>query len=51
MLDLESYNLHSHQAVNLDVFGFALDEGAMAQLDGCEEGLVTGWDPVAHDPV
>ncbi|KAG2437733.1 hypothetical protein HYH02_011110 [Chlamydomonas schloesseri] len=39
------------QAANLDVFGFQLDEAAMAVLDGCEEGLITGWDPVAHDPV
>ncbi len=39
------------QAANLDVYGFTLDEQAVRQLDELEEGLVTGWDPVASDPV
>lgn len=30
---------------NLAVFDFALDAATMAELDGLEEGLVTGWDP------
>jgi diketogulonate reductase-like aldo/keto reductase len=30
---------------NAAVFDFTLDAGAMAALDGLEEGLVTGWDP------
>lgn len=30
---------------NAAVFDFALDADAMAALDRCEEGLVTGWDP------
>jgi diketogulonate reductase-like aldo/keto reductase len=30
---------------NLDVFGFALDAQAMADLDALEENLVTGWNP------
>jgi len=30
---------------NAALFDFALDAEAMAALDGCEEGLVTGWDP------
>jgi diketogulonate reductase-like aldo/keto reductase len=32
-------------AENAAVFDFALDADAMAQLDGLEEGLATGWDP------
>jgi len=32
-------------AENAAVFDFALDAAAMAQLDGLEEGLTTGWDP------
>jgi diketogulonate reductase-like aldo/keto reductase len=32
-------------AENGAVFDFALDERAMKELDGLEEGLVTGWDP------
>lgn len=32
-------------AENGALFDFALDDGAMAELDGLEEGLVTGWDP------
>ncbi|KAG2499444.1 hypothetical protein HYH03_002391 [Edaphochlamys debaryana] len=39
------------QASNLDVFSFSLSPEDVAALDGLEEGLVTGWDPVAHDPV
>ena len=27
------------------IFDFVLDAAAMAALDGCEEGLATGWDP------
>jgi diketogulonate reductase-like aldo/keto reductase len=30
---------------NAAIFDFALDAADMAALDGCEEGLVTGWDP------
>jgi diketogulonate reductase-like aldo/keto reductase len=30
---------------NAAVFDFVLDSAAMAALDGCEEGLATGWDP------
>ena len=30
---------------NAAIFDFVLDEESMAQLDGLEEGLVTGWDP------
>jgi diketogulonate reductase-like aldo/keto reductase len=32
-------------AENGAVFDFALDAAQMAQLDGLEEGLATGWDP------
>ena len=32
-------------AENGALFDFALDERAMSELDGLEEGLVTGWDP------
>ena len=34
------------QKTNLDVFGFELGEGDMSALDGLEEDLVTGWDPI-----
>jgi len=30
---------------NGELFDFTLDADAMAVLDGCEEGLATGWDP------
>jgi diketogulonate reductase-like aldo/keto reductase len=30
---------------NLRVFDFELDAASMRELDGLEEGLVTGWDP------
>jgi 2,5-diketo-D-gluconate reductase A len=30
---------------NVDVFDFALGETHMAELDGLDEGLTTGWDP------
>ncbi len=30
---------------NAAIFDFALDAAAMAALDACEEGFVTGWDP------
>jgi len=30
---------------NAALFDFTLDADAMAMLDGCEEGLATGWDP------
>jgi diketogulonate reductase-like aldo/keto reductase len=30
---------------NAAIFDFTLDTAAMAALDGCEESLVTGWDP------
>jgi diketogulonate reductase-like aldo/keto reductase len=32
-------------AENAALYDFALPEEAMAELDGLEEGLVTGWDP------
>jgi diketogulonate reductase-like aldo/keto reductase len=32
-------------AENGALFDFALDEPSMKELDGLEEGLVTGWDP------
>ncbi len=32
-------------AENAQIFDFALDERAMAELDALEEELVTGWDP------
>jgi diketogulonate reductase-like aldo/keto reductase len=32
-------------AENGNIFDFELDLDAMAQLDGLEEGLTTGWDP------
>jgi len=32
-------------AENGSLFDFVLDETAMKQLDGLEEGLTTGWDP------
>lgn len=32
-------------AENAALFDFALDDGSMVELDGLEEGLVTGWDP------
>lgn len=34
---------------NAAVFDFELDAASMAQLDGLEEGLVTGWDPATQD--
>ncbi|HEY4187098.1 MAG TPA: aldo/keto reductase [Polyangia bacterium] len=33
---------------NAALFDFTLDAAAMAALDGCEEGLVTGWDPAGQ---
>ena len=33
-------------AENADLFGFELPAAAMASLDGLEEGLATGWDPL-----
>lgn len=36
---------------NVDVFSFQLGSSDMATLDGLEERLVTGWDPVSRDPV
>ncbi|HET6146312.1 MAG TPA: aldo/keto reductase [Polyangia bacterium] len=30
---------------NAAIFDFELDADAMTALDGCEEGLATGWDP------
>lgn len=41
----------ARQKSNLDVFGTPLAQQDMDLLDGLEEGLVTGWDPVATDPV
>jgi diketogulonate reductase-like aldo/keto reductase len=34
---------------NAALFDFELDEAAMSQLNGLEEGLVTGWDPATQD--
>jgi diketogulonate reductase-like aldo/keto reductase len=39
------------QKSNVDVFGFELDADDMKALDGMEEGLVTGWDPIRDHPV
>eukprot|EP00195_Chlamydomonas_chlamydogama_P014418 CAMPEP_0202891642 /NCGR_PEP_ID=MMETSP1392-20130828/1651_1 /ASSEMBLY_ACC=CAM_ASM_000868 /TAXON_ID=225041 /ORGANISM="Chlamydomonas chlamydogama, Strain SAG 11-48b" /LENGTH=274 /DNA_ID=CAMNT_0049575457 /DNA_START=162 /DNA_END=986 /DNA_ORIENTATION=+ len=39
------------QAENLDVFGFSLSDADMQTLDGLEQDLVTGWDPIRNDPV
>lgn len=36
-------------AENATLFDFSLDVTAMRQLDGLEEGLVTGWDPATQD--
>jgi len=36
-------------AENATLFDFSLDDTAMRQLDGLEEGLVTGWDPATQD--
>jgi diketogulonate reductase-like aldo/keto reductase len=36
-------------AENAALFDFTLDDAAMAELDGLEEGLVTGWDPSTQD--
>jgi diketogulonate reductase-like aldo/keto reductase len=33
---------------NAGLFDFELDAAAMAQLDGLEEGLVTGWNPAGQ---
>jgi diketogulonate reductase-like aldo/keto reductase len=33
---------------NLAVFDFALSATDLGQLSGCEEGLITGWDPVSE---
>ena len=45
-------SVHSERmALNLDIFGFALTDEQMAALDGLERGFVTGWDPIAQDPV
>jgi diketogulonate reductase-like aldo/keto reductase len=33
---------------NAAIFDFSLDAADMTALDGCEEGLVTGWDPRTH---
>jgi diketogulonate reductase-like aldo/keto reductase len=35
-------------AENAALFDFALDEAAMALLDGLEAGLTTGWDPAGQ---
>jgi diketogulonate reductase-like aldo/keto reductase len=32
-------------AQNAAIFDFSLDAEAMAELDGLDEGLATGWDP------
>ena len=34
---------------NAAIFDFTLDAAAMAALDACEEGFVTGWDPRTQD--
>ena len=39
------------QAVNIDVFGFELDQQDMSDLDKLECHGVTGWDPISQDPV
>lgn len=35
-------------AENAALFDFELDAGSMKELDGLEEGLVTGWDPATQ---
>ena len=35
-------------AENARIFDFTLDAAAMRELDGLEEGLVTGWDPATQ---
>jgi diketogulonate reductase-like aldo/keto reductase len=39
------------QHQNLQAASVILSDGDIKQLDGLEEGLVTGWDPVTQDPV
>jgi diketogulonate reductase-like aldo/keto reductase len=34
---------------NADVNSFEIEEGDMRVLDGCDEGLVTDWDPTDAD--
>jgi diketogulonate reductase-like aldo/keto reductase len=34
---------------NADVSGFVIEEGDVRRLDGCDEGLVTDWDPTDAD--
>jgi diketogulonate reductase-like aldo/keto reductase len=38
------------QRENFAIFGFSIPEADMAQLDGLEEHLVTGWAPQESDP-
>ncbi|PSC75258.1 Aldo keto reductase [Micractinium conductrix] len=47
---LPKSNHPERQQTNLDVFRFELCSDDVAALDRLEEGLVTGWDPIAmHD--
>lgn len=39
------------QRSNLESADLVLTEAEIAELDGLEGGLVTGWDPVTQDPV
>jgi diketogulonate reductase-like aldo/keto reductase len=39
------------QASNADVFDWQLGQDDMAALDGLEEDLVTGWDPIREHAV
>ena len=39
------------QRSNLEAADLVLNEAEIGELDGLEEGLVTGWDPVTQDPV
>ncbi|KAL4859666.1 putative oxidoreductase [Chlorella vulgaris] len=48
---LPKSNSPDRQRSNLDVFRFELGAEDMATLDGLESGLVTGWDPIANNPV
>lgn len=34
---------------NAQVGGWRIEEGDMQKLDGCDEGLVTDWDPTDAD--
>jgi diketogulonate reductase-like aldo/keto reductase len=41
----------ARQASNADVFDWQLGDADMAALDGLEQDLVTGWDPIRDHEV